>query len=367
MAKDYYNILGVSKDASQDEIKKAFRKLAHQHHPDKESGDEAKFKEINQAYQVLSDEQKRKAYDQFGEAGVNGPGGGAGPGGMNWEDVMRQAGFGGGRAQGGGVEFDMGDIFGDFFGGGRSRGRRQQSRGQDIAMDMQIDFHEAAFGVKKEVELYKQVKCSTCKGNGAEPGTPIKECATCKGVGAVEQVRTSVFGAIRTQAICPECQGEGKIAETKCSQCSGAGTEKKTTTVEVNIPAGIAEGQTLQMNGQGEAGPHGAPAGDLYINIHVKRTEEFERSGDDVLSTVEFPYTTFVLGGKVLVNTIDGEVELKIPAGTESGKKMRLRGKGIPHLNASGRGDHFVTVNVAIPQHPSRKLKKLLKELDDLE
>lgn len=362
MAKDYYNILGVSKDASEDEIKKAFRKKAHELHPDKEGGDEAKFKEVNEAYQVLSDAQKRKAYDQFGEAGVNGPGaGGAGGyGGMNWEDIARQAGFSGQ----GGVEFDMGDIFSEFFGGGR-RGRARQQRGQDIQMDIEIDFTEAAFGMKKTIELYKNEKCSHCSGNGAEPGTPIKECETCKGAGVVDSVQRSVFGAVRSQAICNECEGQGKTAETKCKTCSGAGMEKRESKIEIDIPAGIDSGQTIRATGKGEAGPHGAPAGDLYINVFVKENTDFVRERDDVLSSVTAPYTIFVLGGKITVKTIDGEAELKIPAGTESGKKMRLRGKGIPHLQASGRGDHIVTVHVEVPDKPNRKIKKLLKELSE--
>lgn len=357
MAKDYYNILGVSKGATGDEIKKAYRKLAHQYHPDKEGGDEAKFKEINEAYQVLSDPEKRKMFDQFGEAGVNGA---AGSGGMNWEDAVRQAGFGGGFQSG--VEFDLGDIFGDIFGGGRGRGRRQ-SKGQDIQVDMEVDFTEAAFGTKKTIELYRSETCEHCKGNGAEPGTPIKECTNCHGTGAVAQVQRSVFGAIRTQRVCSECGGQGKTAEKKCTTCHGITTQKKTARISVDVPAGIDDGQTIRVSGQGEAGPSGATAGDLYVNIYVKKQNKWRRDGDDVLSDIAIPFSTMALGGKVPVETVDGEVMLKIPGGTQSGKSMRLRGKGVHHLNGSGRGDHIVKVHVSVPKRVGHQVKKLLKEL----
>ncbi|MBI2411424.1 MAG: molecular chaperone DnaJ [Candidatus Kerfeldbacteria bacterium] len=368
MAKDYYNILGVEKNASQDEIKKAFRKLAHQHHPDKEGGDEAKFKEINEAYQVLSDTEKRKAYDQFGEAGVNGHAGHGGAGGINWEEVMRQRGFGGAGGGGGGVEFDLGDIFGEFFGGGRGRRRSAaRERGQDIQVDMELDFAEAAFGTKKTIELYKSVKCTHCSGNGAEPGTPIKECSTCTGSGVVETMQRTFLGAVRSQSVCPECSGQGKIAEKKCSKCSGTGAEKKQVSIEVNVPAGIDNGQTLRMTGQGEAAQHGGQAGDLYVTVHVRPSRDFVREGDDVLSEAEVPYSTMVLGGKITVPTLDGDLVVKIPTGTTSGTAMRLRGKGVQRLNASGRGDHILKVNVAVPQHIDRHYKKILKELADIE
>ncbi len=367
MAKDYYNILGVSKTASEDEIKKAFRKAAHKYHPDKDGGDEAKFKEVNEAYQVLSDKQKRSAYDQFGEAGVNGQGGFGGGAGMNWEDIMRQAGGQGGFG-GQGVEFDLGDIFGDLFGGGRRRGGASaQQRGQDIQMDTTIDFKEAAFGVKKEVELYKGATCSHCSGNGAEPGTPIEACDTCKGSGVVDQIQRSVFGQIRTQVACSSCNGRGKTVKTPCKTCRGNGIEKKNTTLELNIPAGIEDGQTMRMSGQGEAGQFGGPAGDLYVVVHVKSHENFQRQGDDVVVEELVSYPTAVLGGRIEVETLDGLVDLKIPAGTTAGTILRLRGKGIQRLHGHGRGDHLVKVNIHVPQYPSRKFKKLLKEMEEFE
>lgn len=366
MSTDYYNILGVEKGASQDEIKKAYRKKAHKYHPDKEGGDEEKFKEVNAAYQVLSDEQKRQAYDQFGEAGVNGAaGGGAGFGGMSWEDIMRQAqqqgGFGGG-----GVEFDLGDIFGEMFGGGRRRRAAQQKRGADIQMDVTLSFEEAAFGLKKEVEVYKGQTCSKCKGHGAEPGTPISDCKTCNGTGAEERIQRSVFGAIRTQVPCATCDGRGKEVEQECSTCSGTGVEKDTETLEVNIPAGIADGQTMRVTGKGEAGLHGSLAGDLYINVHVQQREGWQRHGENVLSEEFIPYSTLVLGGEIDVETLDGTVEVKVPAGTVPGQMLRLRGKGIGE-KGSRRGDHMVQVNVHVPKRPHGKYKKLLKQLREFE
>ncbi len=365
MSNDYYNLLGVDKGASQDEIKKAYRKLAHEHHPDKETGDEAKFKEINEAYQVLSDEQKRSTYDQFGSAGVNGAAGG-GPGGANWEDVMRQAQSQGGFGGGHGVEFDLGDIFSEFFGGGGRRGGRQAQKGQDIQMDMELDFKEAAFGTKKSVTLYKGVKCDHCSGNGAEPGTPIESCETCNGQGVVEQMTNSVFGQVRRQAVCPKCAGEGKTFEDKCKTCSGNGVEKKETEIEIDIPAGVDVGQTIRVPQQGEAGPRGATPGDLFVTVDVKPEAGWKRHGDDIFSELELPYTTMVFGDTVGVKTLDGDVDLKIPAGTASGTQMRLRGKGVQKLQRAGRGDHYVTVKVAVPKKPSGKLKKVLKELSQL-
>lgn len=361
MAQDYYNILGVDKSASQDEIKKAYRKKAHKYHPDKEGGDEEKFKEVNEAYQALGDPEKRKMYDQFGAAGVNG--GAGGMGGMNWEDIMRGQGGGGF----GGVEFDLGDIFGEMFGGGRRRARKQQ-RGSDIQMDQTVDFSEAAFGVKRDIDLHHGVTCETCEGNGAEPGTELKECDQCKGHGVIEQMQRSVFGAVRTQSMCPACDGRGKTAEKKCANCHGNGIEKKTETLEVQIPAGIDDGQTIRIQGKGEAGLNNAPAGDLYITVHVKTHSELERDGDNVRSMVDVPYSVMALGGTIDIDTLDGEVEMKVPHGTQSGTTLRLKNKGISRLGGGGaRGDHLVTVRVAVPEHAKGKYKKAIKALEEFE
>jgi molecular chaperone DnaJ len=234
-------------------------------------------------------------------------------------------------------------------------------------MDLEVDFTEAAFGVKKSIELYKTVTCETCTGNGAKPGTPINTCGTCKGTGAVEQMQRSVFGAVRRHTVCPECKGEGKIPETKCTECRGTGTIKKNVTIEVDIPAGIDNGQTLRISGQGEAGVLGAQSGNLFITVHVRAKAGWERDGDDVVTRVSVSYTMLVLGGKVTIETLDGAVDVKIPAGTESGKLLRLRGKGILHLQSSGRGDHLVVVNVDIPSRLSGKQKRVLKDLAALE
>ncbi len=361
MAKDYYKILGVEKNATQEEIKKVFRTLAHKYHPDKGGGDEAKFKEINEAYQVLGNPEKRKQFDQFGTADFNG----GAPGGMNWEDIMRQAGFGG--ASGGGVEFDLGDIFSEVFGGGGRRQRRHQ-RGADIQMDVTVTFEEAAFGVKKDLELYRTQRCGQCNGNGAEPGTPIRDCKECQGSGVVHQMQRSVFGSVRSQRPCGECNGQGKIPEKKCSTCRGTGVERKTTTLEVGIPAGIDNGQTIRMSGQGEAGVNGGPTGDLYVTVRVVPSmHPWQRDGDDIRSEATVTYTTMVLGGTITVPTLDGEVEVKIPSGTASGTSFRLRNKGIQHLGGGGRGDHYVIVHVSVPHRVGGRHKRLLKELADIE
>lgn len=359
MAKDYYDILGVSRDATAEDIKKAFRKKAHEHHPDKAGGDETKFKELNEAYQVLSDAEKRKQYDQFGTTFENAGGAGAGFGG-----------FGNGSPFGAGgqrVDFDfgdVGDIFDTFFGGGaRARSRRAARRGADIETDFDITFEEAVFGVEKDVTLYKTVVCERCGGNRAEPGTKISPCSTCDGSGQVESVRNTFLGQIRAASVCPECQGEGKIPEKKCTECRGSGVQKKNVTISVKIPGGIEDGAALRLTGQGEAGETAHAYGDLYVRIHVKPSKVFERDGDDIRSTVTVSFPEAALGTEVPIQTVDGEGTLKIPEGTQSGHEFRIRGKGFTHLQGSGRGDHIVTVHVHTPTKLSRKAKKMLKDL----
>ncbi|MBI5037191.1 MAG: molecular chaperone DnaJ [Candidatus Kerfeldbacteria bacterium] len=362
MSKDLYEILGVAKGATQDEIKKAYRKLAHQHHPDKQGGDEAKFKEINGAYQVLSDPERRQRYDQFGSqyeqaAGARGQG-------FSWEDFARAA----GGAQGGQrVEYDFGDfgdIFGDIFGFGRRGGRgSRRSAGQDIQTTLTLTFREAVFGTEEVVELYKQVVCDHCQGNGAEPGAKIETCSTCGGRGQVEQVQQTILGAFRTAAVCSSCQGEGKKASKQCKQCGGDGRVRASEKIKVKIPAGIQEGESIRVSGKGEAGGRGAHPGDLYITMRVEPDPVFERKDDDILSTLEISFSQAALGDKVPVETLDGEVILKIPAGTQSGKVFRLGDKGVPHLRSRGRGDQLVTVQVVTPTKLSRKQKQLLEEL----
>ncbi len=371
MSKDLYEILGVAKDASADEIKKAYRKLAHKYHPDKPDGDEAKFKEINGAYQVLGNAERRQRYDQFGpgyeqQAGARGQG-------FNWEDFARAAGgaggpFGGGQGQGQRVEYDFGDfgdIFGDIFGfGRRSGGRSARTSGQDIQMDMQLPFREAVFGAETDISLYTHVACLKCGGNGAEPGTKIETCQTCGGQGQVARVQQTILGQFRTASICPDCHGEGKKPEKKCTKCNGEGRVKEEETVRVKIPAGISDGETIRLSGKGEVGVRGSQAGDLYITVRVQPDPQFDRDGDDIRSTAELSFSQAALGDKIPVETLDGEVMLKVPAGTQSGKVFKLSEKGVPHLRTRGRGDHLVTVQVVTPTKLSRKQKQLLEELN---
>jgi len=350
MAKDYYKILGVDKGVSKDELKKAYRKLAHQYHPDKAGGDEAKFKEINEAYRVLSDDTKRQQYDQFGQTFE-----GAGPGFGGFSGFQ---GFGGG---GQGFEFDLGDIFGEVFGGGRARTRARQ--GRDMQIDLDIPFRDAVFGAEKTIKISRDQVCDKCKGNGAEPGSKIDTCKTCGGSG--QEYRNVGFG-IRMPSVCTACRGKGQIIEKKCAQCHGQGVIKKQTELKVKIPAGIDNGQTIRLSGEGEA-IQGGVAGDLYVNVVVLPEIGFQRDGYNIINTKLISYATAALGGKVGVETIDGPVALKIPSGTPSGKVFVLKGKGVPHLNGHGRGNHLVEIKVKVPTKLSRKQKKLLEQLEELE
>lgn len=354
MGKDYYKILGVDKGASQDEIKKAFRKKAHEYHPDKATGDEAKFKEANEAYQVLGDEKKRAQYDQFGSGFQNGQAGG-GPG------------FGGFSA--GGINMDdLGDIFGgfgDIFGGfGGGGGSRRPSRGHDIQTILVITFDEAVHGVEKEISLRRQIKCDRCHGEGAEPGSKIETCSTCRGTGRVTGVQRTILGNMQVQSTCPDCQGEGKTFSQKCGKCSGTGVVQENSKLKVKIPAGIDDGETIRLSGQGEAGQKGAPSGDLYLKISVRGDNRFERQGYDIHSKAFISFTQAALGDKIDIETINGSVKLKIPVGTQSGTSFKLRGKGVQRLRGGGKGDHLVKVQVKTPTNLSKKQKDLLKGLE---
>ena len=358
MPKDYYNILGVNKDASQDEIKAAFRKKAHEHHPDK-GGDAEKFKEANEAYQVLGNPDKRKQYDQFGSSFQHGQAGG-------------QGGFGGfGGFQGGqGFDFeDLGDMFGGFgdifgFGGGSRGGSRRQSRGRDLEMKVSLDFLEAAFGLEKEIDFAKNVVCDRCHGNGAEPGAKIETCPVCNGSGQVSRIQRTILGNIQTQSACTNCGGEGKIYSQKCSKCGGDGVFRDHVDLKVRIPAGINDGESIRLSGQGEAGQKGAPAGDLYLRISVKSHKKFMREGYDIRTEEKISVKQAILGDKIDVDTIHGPVKLKIPEGTQSGTIFKLKEKGVEKLNNRGIGDQFVKVMVEIPKSLGRKQKQLLEELD---
>lgn len=370
---DLYELLGVSKSATQEEIKKAYRKLAHKYHPDKPGGDEKKFKEINSAYQVLGNEQKRKQYDQFGQNFNQAGGAGGQSGGMNWDDFARAQGAAGGPFGGGfnqqNAEYDMGDIFGDLFGFGRRSGgnRRQQTQGNDIQTEMQVEFREAVFGAEKLVDLYKYKVCDKCGGDGAEPGSEVKTCKTCQGKGQVERVQQTILGAFRTAAVCPECGGEGKIISKKCTKCGGEGRAKESEKMKIKIPAGISDGETIRLSGKGEAGEKGTVPGDLFITIKVTTDPNFKREDDNIISENDISFSQAALGDKIKVNTLDGDVVLKIPSGTQSGKVFKLTGKGVPHLRTRGRGDHLVTINVLTPTRLNRQQKKLLEELGELD
>lgn len=358
MSKDYYNILGVSKDASPDEIKSAFRKKAHEHHPDK-GGDAEKFKEYNEAYQVLGNETKRKQYDQFGTTFSGANGGGQG----SW------GGFSGFQ-NGANMDYeDLSDMFGGFsdifgFGGGGRRGSSRNTSGRDLEMAMKIDFEEAAFGVEREISFAKQAACDKCEGKGAEPGTKIETCSTCKGSGSVIRVQRTILGNIQTKSICPTCSGQGETFTEKCSKCGGSGVFKKQVKLKVKVPAGINNGESIRLSGQGEAGERGASAGDLYLRIQVLPHKKFIRDGYDIRTDEEISVSQAILGDKIDIDTLKGVVKLKIPEGTQSGTVFKLKEKGIARLRSYGQGDHFVKIRVKIPKSLTKKQKQILTELD---
>jgi molecular chaperone DnaJ len=352
MAKrDYYEVLGVTKGASEEELKKAYRKLARQYHPDVNKDNpkeaESKFKEINEAYSVLSDPQKRAAYDQFGHAASD-PNFGAGGGGFS------DFGFEG-----------FGDIF-DMFFGGNSGGQRRKNgpqRGNDLRYDMEVTFEDAAFGKDATVEIPRTETCPTCKGNCAKPGTPIKTCPACNGSGQVQVTQNTAFGRFVNVRTCDKCQGAGKTIETPCSECSGTGRVRKTRKIDVKIPGGVESGSRLRISGEGEAGLRGGSPGDLYIYIYVKPHAKFERQGNDVISEIKLSITQAALGTTVLVDTLDGKVELRIPEGTQHGTSFRMRGHGIVSLRSHNRGDHHVRVKVAVPARLNGEQRELLRKL----
>lgn len=359
--KDYYEALGVDKAASADEIKKAFRRQAVKLHPDKEGGDEAKFKEVNEAYEVLKDTEKRKRYDQFGHAGVGGDasggfGGGAydfGGGGFNFNGQNVNFDFG-----------DMGDIFGSFFGGGQGGGRQRSRRGRDIEVAMDLSFEEAVFGVEKSIKININGECDHCKGKGAEPGHDLKTCETCKGSGQVTTVTRTILGNIQQAAVCPDCSGRGKVPEKKCSECNGKGVKRKEQKIDLKIPAGIDDGATVRLREYGEAVQGGAK-GDLYVHIRVKPHKKFTREGDLILSHESIDMVTAALGGELKVETVDGVVTMKVPAGTQNGDDFKLSGHGVPHIKKDTRGPQIITIDVTTPTKLSKKQKELLEEFQN--
>ena len=375
MPTDYYETLGVSKNSSDDEIKKAYRKLAHKHHPDKPGGDEKSFKEVNEAYQVLSDKEKRSQYDQFGQTFEQAQSQGGFRGFEGFRDFSSFAegfdfnfGSGGGRGGYSGFEDIFGDIFSQAGFGSRRGGRRSKMpRGQDIQIDAEIDFLEMAHGAEKEFNLLKKSKCPSCSGEGAETGSAKIDCPTCQGQGEVRTSQRTILGTFSQVSACPECRGEGKISEKKCKICAGSGTKKKNENIKIKIPAGIGDGQSIRLEGLGESGERGGEAGDLYVRVHVKPHQKFERDGDDVRSEEKISFSQAALGDKIAVETVDGEVKLKIPAGTQSGEIFRLKGKGIKHLSHFGHGDQYVKIQVLTPKNLSREERELFERLQGME
>lgn len=351
--RDYYEVLGVDKNATPDEIKKAYRKLARQYHPDvnKEPDAAEKFKEVKEAYEVLSDENKRAQYDRYGHTDPNQGFGGFG-------------GFGGG---GGFEDFGgFGDIFDMFFGGGSRRNPNAPQRGADLQYTMTIEFKEAVFGKETDIEIPRTENCDHCNGSGARPGTHPETCSTCRGTGQQEVVQNTAFGRIVNRRVCPACSGTGKIIREKCSKCNGSGKVKNRRKIHVKIPAGIDDGSQIRLSGEGESGIRGGPPGDLYIVVNVKPHDFFEREGDDIYCEVPITFAQAALGDEIEVPTLSGKVKLKIPAGTQTNTYFRLKGHGVPRLRGIGQGDQHVKVVVVTPTKLSEKQKELLREFAKL-
>ncbi len=356
--RDYYEVLGVDKSASDADIKKAYRNLAKKYHPDANPGDataEAKFKEINEAYSVLSDSETKARYDQYGHAGTD-PNFGAGGFGGGF------SGFSGGF---GGDAFDLGDLFGDLFGGGRRQSRpNAPKRGADIETYITLTFEEAAFGCTKDIEFTRVETCSHCKGSGANGAGGVETCKTCNGTGTVRTVQRTPFGSMQSQRPCSACKGTGKIVKDPCNECKGSGVNRIKKKLSVNIPAGIDDEQRVILRGQGNHGVNGGSAGDLYVEVKIKPHKLFVRNGDDIHYEMPVSYAEAVLGAKLTVPTLEGESEFSIPEGTQTGSVFSLRGKGIPNVNGKGRGNIYVTVTVEVPKSLNSKQKELLKQFD---
>lgn len=358
--KDYYEILGISKDASDSDIKKAYRKLAHKYHPDKGDGDEAKFKEVSEAYQILSDPKKRSQYDQFGHMGFD-PGSDSGGGyGFNGQDF---SGFDFSEMFSGG---GFGDIFDTFFGGGRSQ-RRGPAKGNDLETRVEITLKEASTGTEKNINLYKLDICDECKGTGAAKGSKTISCSQCKGTGQIHTVRRTVLGQMSQVSICSKCKGLGKYPENSCSSCKGEGRSRKSKTLKIKIPAGVDSGSVIKLSGEGEAGEIGSIPGDLYVHILVKSEKGFQRQDDDLIKEIGISFADAALGITARVESLDGKIDLKIPSGTQSGRVFKVSEKGIKHLNRAGYGDLLVKVNVITPSKLSSKQKELFEKLKEEE
>ncbi len=353
MAKDYYEILGVSKDASKEDIKRAYKRLAKKYHPDisKEDGAAEKFKEVSEAAAVLGDDQKRANYDQFGTADMSGGFGGQGGAGFDFSDFMS------------GGSFDMGDIFDQFFGGGQRR-RSRQKRGHDLRYDLEITLEEAAEGDKKHIVIPRMATCTKCDGSGAQSASDIKTCDTCNGSGVEKTTRRTPFGIFQQSTTCSRCRGEGKTIKNPCPVCDGEGRIQKNQKIEIEIPAGVETGTKLRVKGEGEAGYKGAPSGDLYVVIHVQEHDTFERDGNDIYISIPISFAQACLGDEIEVPTLKGTAKLKIPAGTQTDTLFRMKNKGIPSLHGYGKGSEFVKVIVQTPEKLTKKQKELIKQFD---
>ncbi|MFA4975516.1 MAG: molecular chaperone DnaJ [Candidatus Paceibacterota bacterium] len=365
MSKDYYEILGVNKGASKDEIKKAFYQLAHKYHPDKKEGDEKKFKQVNEAYQVLSDDSKRSKYDQFGsqfESMGQGGYGGAGQSGFEGFDF---SGFSNGGGADFGSSFDMGnlnDIFSDFFSGsGMGGGRTQARRGRDISTEIQISFSESIFGVSRKVLITKTSNCSVCNNSGAKPGTRLETCKYCNGQGKVREVKRTILGNISSTKICEECLGSGEVPKEKCENCKGKGVLRKEVEVSLNIPAGIRDGEMIRMTSGGEAIAKGTP-GDLYIKINITPHAIFKREGNDLVMNLDLKLSDALLGTEYPIKTLDGDISVKIPEGVSINEILRVKGKGVPS-SKSKRGDLLIKLKIKLPERLSRKSREIIEQL----
>jgi len=356
--RDLYEVLGLQKGASDDEIKKAYRKLAKKYQPDLNPGDkeaEQKMKEVNGAYEVLSDADKKARYDQYGFAGIDPNYAGSGAGGF-----------------GGFQDFDLGDIFGSMFGGGFGGGfGGQQTRqngprkGENLRVNLQLTFEEAVFGCEKSVSITRNEACKDCGGSGAKAGTTPETCPVCRGRGQVQSTQRTPFGVFSTNAPCQNCHGTGKIIKEPCQTCKGEGKNRKTRTIQVKIPAGIDDGQTISLRGEGNGGSNGGPAGDLYVTVYVKEHKMFKRDGQDIILEMPISFAQAALGATLTVPTVDGKVQYDLPEGTQTGTVFRLRGSGVPNINGRGRGDQYVKVTVEVPRNLSAEQKELLRKFDD--
>ena len=353
--RDLYEVLGLQKGASDDEIKKAYRKLAKKYHPDLNPGDkeaEKKMKEVNGAYEVLSDPEKKARYDQYGFAGID----------------PNYAGGAGGGGFGGFQDFDLGDIFGSMFGGGFGGQQTRQNgprKGENLRITLQLTFEEAVFGCEKSVSVTRNESCKDCGGTGAKKGTSPETCPVCRGSGQVQSTQRTPFGVFSSSSPCQNCKGTGKIIKEPCPSCKGEGRVRKTRTIRVKIPAGIDDGQTISLRGEGNGGAQGGPAGDLYVTVYVKEHKMFKRDGQDIILEMPISFVQAALGATLTVPTVDGKVQYDLPEGTQTGTVFRLRGSGVPSVNGRGRGDQYVKVNVEIPRNLNHEQKELLRKFDE--